>query len=102
MKDTTVFFSNILGMEDITFNGDQKALCLEAQKYNLQMMGKEFAIKGVHLEGSWGICLTTEVPLEEITKHLRPMVSLLRRVRSSGQEQKVLPCASTYEVLTET
>lgn len=69
-------------MEDATFSGEQKALCFEDQKYNLQMMEKEFDIKAVHLEGSWDTCLTTEDPLEEKTKHLRLVMSLLRRVQS--------------------
>ena len=42
-------------MEDTTFSGEQKALCFEDQKYNLQMMGKEFDIKAVPLEGFWDI-----------------------------------------------
>lgn len=101
VKDTIVFFSKILGMEDTTFSGEQKALCFEDQKLNIKMMWKEFDIKAVHLEGSRDIGLTTEVPLEEKIKHLRLVMSLLNRVQSLGQEQMVLSCASASEVLTE-
>ncbi|XP_020935364.1 glyoxalase domain-containing protein 5 [Sus scrofa] len=72
IKDTTTFYSKILGMEVVTFKGDRKALCFGDQKFNLHEMGKEFEPKAAcPVPGSLDICLITEVPLEEVVQHLK-------------------------------
>ncbi|XP_049499758.1 glyoxalase domain-containing protein 5 [Panthera uncia] len=72
IKDTTMFYSKILGMEVTTFKSDQKALCFGDQKFNLHEVGKEFEPKAAHpVPGSLDICLITEVPLEEMVQHLK-------------------------------
>ncbi|XP_030161226.1 glyoxalase domain-containing protein 5 isoform X1 [Leopardus geoffroyi] len=72
IKDTTMFYSKILGMEVTTFKGDRKALCFGDQKFNLHEVGKEFEPKAAHpVPGSLDICLITEVPLEEMVQHLK-------------------------------
>ncbi|XP_054326584.1 glyoxalase domain-containing protein 5 isoform X2 [Pongo pygmaeus] len=72
IKDTTVFYSKILGMEVMTFKEDRKALCFGDQKFNLHEVGKEFEPKAAHpVPGSLDICLITEVPLEEMIQHLK-------------------------------
>ncbi|XP_004396842.1 PREDICTED: glyoxalase domain-containing protein 5 [Odobenus rosmarus divergens] len=72
IKDTTMFYSKILGMEVTTFKGDQKALCFRDQKLNLHEVGKEFEPKAAHpVPGSVDICLITETPLEEVVAHLK-------------------------------
>ncbi|XP_048191627.1 glyoxalase domain-containing protein 5 [Perognathus longimembris pacificus] len=72
IEDTTTFYSNILGMEVITFKGDRKALCFGDQKFNLHEVGKEFEPKAAHpVPGSLDICLITDVPLEELIEHLK-------------------------------
>ncbi|CAD7682062.1 unnamed protein product [Nyctereutes procyonoides] len=72
IKDTTMFYSKILGMEVTTFKGDRKALCFGDQKLNLHEVGKEFEPKAAHpVPGSLDICLITEVPLEEMVQHLK-------------------------------
>lgn len=50
-----MFYTKILGMEDTTVNGDQKALCFGDWKFNLQKMGKECDFKVAHLQGSQDI-----------------------------------------------
>uniref|UniRef100_A0A2K6ESB3 Glyoxalase domain-containing protein 5 n=1 Tax=Propithecus coquereli TaxID=379532 RepID=A0A2K6ESB3_PROCO len=71
IKDTTVFYSKILGMEVTTFK-DRKALCFGDQKFNLHEVGKEFEPKAAHaVPGSLDICLITEVPLEQMIQHLK-------------------------------
>nr|XP_019569835.1 PREDICTED: glyoxalase domain-containing protein 5 isoform X1 [Rhinolophus sinicus] len=78
IKDTTMFYSKILGMEVITFKGDRKALCFGDQKFNLHEVGKEFEPKAAHpVPGSLDLCLITDVPLEEMVLHLQvlPTVS---------------------------
>ncbi|KAL4684773.1 hypothetical protein H8957_005852 [Semnopithecus entellus] len=72
IKDTTKFYSKILGMEVMTFKEDRKALCFGDQKFNLHEVGKEFEPKAAHpVPGSLDICLITEVPLEEMIQHLK-------------------------------
>ncbi|XP_004690065.1 PREDICTED: glyoxalase domain-containing protein 5 [Condylura cristata] len=72
IKDTTMFYSKILGMEVITFKGDRKALCFGDQKFNLHEVGQEFEPKAAHpIPGSLDICLITEVPLEDMIQHLK-------------------------------
>nr|XP_055193776.1 glyoxalase domain-containing protein 5 isoform X2 [Nyctereutes procyonoides] len=80
IKDTTMFYSKILGMEVTTFKGDRKALCFGDQKLNLHEVGKEFEPKAAHpVPGSLDICLITEVPLEEMVQHLK-----MRKLRQFG------------------
>ncbi|XP_053436771.1 glyoxalase domain-containing protein 5 [Nycticebus coucang] len=72
IKDTTMFYSKILGMEVTTFKEDRKALCFGNQKFNLHEVGKEFEPKAAHpVPGSLDICLITEVPLEQMIQHLK-------------------------------
>ncbi|XP_002917833.1 glyoxalase domain-containing protein 5 [Ailuropoda melanoleuca] len=72
IKDTSMFYSKILGMEVTTFKGDWKALCFGDQKFNLHEVGKEFEPKAAHpVPGSLDICLITEAPLEEMVQHLK-------------------------------
>ncbi|KAF4027090.1 hypothetical protein G4228_018857 [Cervus hanglu yarkandensis] len=72
LKDTTMFYSKILGMEVMTFEGDQKALCFGDQKFNLHEVGKEFEPKATHLvPGSLDICLITKMHLEEMVQCLK-------------------------------
>ncbi|TKC39706.1 hypothetical protein EI555_019485, partial [Monodon monoceros] len=60
IKDTSMFYSKILGMEVMTFKGGRKALCLGDQKFNLHEAGKEFEPKAAHpVPGSLDICLIT-------------------------------------------
>eukprot|EP00069_Balaena_mysticetus_P003426 bmy_16629T0 len=55
IKDTSMFYSQILGME-----GDRKALCFGDQKFNLHEAGKEFEPKAAHpVPGSLDTCLIT-------------------------------------------
>uniref|UniRef100_A0A8C6E086 Glyoxalase domain-containing protein 5 n=1 Tax=Moschus moschiferus TaxID=68415 RepID=A0A8C6E086_MOSMO len=77
LKDTTTFYSKILGMEVMTFEGDQKALCFGDQKFKLHKVGKESAPKATHLvPGSLDICLITKMHLEEMVQCLKAPLSL--------------------------
>uniref|UniRef100_A0A8C6QYF9 Glyoxalase domain-containing protein 5 n=1 Tax=Nannospalax galili TaxID=1026970 RepID=A0A8C6QYF9_NANGA len=72
IKDTTMFYSKILGMEITIFKGDRKALCFGDQKFNLHEVGKEFEPKAAHpIPGSLDICLITEAPLEDVIERLK-------------------------------
>ncbi|MEZ4657361.1 MAG: VOC family protein [Caldilineaceae bacterium] len=71
--DATVqFYTNILGMDAITFGADnRKALTFGAQKINLHTAGREFEPKARHpTPGSADLCFITATPLSDWLAHL--------------------------------
>jgi len=69
--DATVdFYTEILGMEQITFEG-RKSLAFGIQKINLHQRGHEFNPKAAHpTPGSADLCFITTTPLEEVVAYL--------------------------------
>jgi|SRR5215211_4320979 len=69
---TCDFYSNVLGMEVITFGEGRKALAFGAQKINLHESGKEFEPKAQHpTPGSADLCFITSTPLADVIERLR-------------------------------
>ena len=70
--DTTcAFYSNVLGMEVVTFENGRKALTLGSQKINLHETGKEFEPKAYRpTPGSADLCFITTTTIEEVVKRL--------------------------------
>ncbi|MEW6264830.1 MAG: VOC family protein [Thermodesulfobacteriota bacterium] len=70
--DTTAsFYSRVLGMQTITYDGGRKALSFGVQKINLHQHGGEFEPKAQHpTPGSADLCFLTSVPLTEVLRHL--------------------------------
>ena len=65
------FYSNVLGMEVITFGDGRKALAFGTQKINLHERGKEFEPKAHHpTPGSADLCFITATPLAEVMEQL--------------------------------
>lgn len=68
---TLAFYTEVLGMEAITFAGGRRALAFGAQKINLHVQGQEFEPKATHpTPGSGDLCFLTRVPLDEVQRHL--------------------------------
>lgn len=68
---TCQFYSQVLGMEIVTFGEGRKALTFGQQKFNLHQAGKEFEPKAHRpLPGAIDLCLITETPLEEVLREL--------------------------------
>lgn len=66
------FYCAILGMQEVTFGNNRKAILCGAQKFNLHEMGKEFEPKAAHpIPGSLDICLIVKTPLVDIIEHLQ-------------------------------
>lgn len=87
------FYCNILGMIEVTFGKDRKALLCGSQKINLHEYGKEFEPKAFHpLPGSIDICLITETPLEEVAERLnRHEIKIIQGpVERTGAKGKLL------------
>lgn len=65
------FYSNVLGMEVVTFGEGRKALSFGVQKINLHEQGREFEPKAAHpTSGSADLCLIAAVPVSEVVLHL--------------------------------
>ncbi|KAM6923802.1 glyoxalase domain-containing protein 5 [Xenentodon cancila] len=72
VPDTINFYTSVLGMEEITFKGNRKALSFGQQKFNLHQLGQEFEPKAKHpTSGSVDLCLITKTPLAVVAAHLK-------------------------------
>jgi len=69
--DATIdFYTEVLGMDSVTFNG-RKALTFGEQKINLHQRGHEFSPKAAHpTPGSADVCFITLTPLDEVIEYL--------------------------------
>lgn len=65
------FYTEILGMELITFGKNRKALKFGCQKINLHVKGKEIEPKAKNaLSGTADLCLITSTPIKDVEKLL--------------------------------
>ena len=70
---TTDFYTEILGMDLVTFNG-RKALAFGEHRINLHQRGHEFEPKAAHpTPGSGDLCFITATPLEEVMEYLKEL-----------------------------
>jgi catechol 2,3-dioxygenase-like lactoylglutathione lyase family enzyme len=70
---TTDFYTEVLGMDLVTFNG-RKALAFGEQRINLHHRGHEFNPKAAHpTPGSGDLCFITATPLEEVLEYLKEL-----------------------------
>ncbi|MCL6600314.1 MAG: VOC family protein [Alicyclobacillus macrosporangiidus] len=68
---TCQFYSNILGLDVVTFGNGRKALQIGNQKINLHQAGHEFEPKAARpTPGSADMCFITSVPLKDFMDHL--------------------------------
>lgn len=66
------FYTQILGMEEITFSNNRKALKFGSQKINIHLKGHEYDPKAKQpTTGSADICLIVETSLDEVINRLR-------------------------------
>ena len=69
---TLAFFQRVLGMTAVSFGEGRRALAFGDQKLNLHQAGREFEPKAQRpTPGAIDLCLTTDVPLDEVATHLR-------------------------------
>ena len=72
IEATCAFYSQVLGMEMVTFGDGRKALKFGQQKINLHQAGKEFEPKALRpTPGSSDLCFITSVPLTDVMAHLQ-------------------------------
>ena len=95
IETTCKFYSDVLGMELITFENGHKALCFGSQKINLHEAGKEFEPKAYRpTPGSADLCFTTTAPIDEVVKRLelskvRILEGPVKRTGALGQMMSV-------------
>ena len=69
---TCDFYSRVLGMRVVTFEGSRTALTFGRQKINLHQAGREFEPKAAcPTPGSADLCVITGTPLKTVIDHLR-------------------------------
>ncbi|EDY20516.1 Glyoxalase/bleomycin resistance protein/dioxygenase [Chthoniobacter flavus Ellin428] len=71
LGETIAFYTRVLGMEEVTFGENRKALAFGTQKINLHEAGREFEPKALHPKpGSADVCFLTAEPLARVMKHM--------------------------------
>ncbi len=71
ISDTIAFYTRVLGMEEVTFGENRKALAFGTQKINLHEAGREFEPKALHPRpGSADLCFLTAESLARVITHL--------------------------------
>ncbi len=71
IEESCAFYSDVLGMEVVTFGEGRKALKFGSQKINLHEKGKEFEPKALSpTSGSADICLIIDEKIEQTISEL--------------------------------
>ena len=74
IEATCAFYTDVMGMKAITFEGGRTALHFGIQKINLHLAGHEFEPKAERpVPGSGDLCFLTETPIEDVTAHLQSL-----------------------------
>lgn len=74
LERTCWFYTQALGMEEIRFGADRRALRFGTQKINLHQVGQEFKPKAQHpTPGSADLCFLTGTPVMEVERQLRDL-----------------------------
>lgn len=92
--DVTIsFYSEVLGMQPVTFAAGRKALAFGSMKINLHQAGREFEPKAQQpTPGSADLCFITSAPVREVVEHLaKCKVAVLEGpVERSGATGRIL------------
>ncbi len=72
VEKTINFYTTILGMKEITFGENRKALLFGKQKINLHQKGKEILPNAHNADcGTADLCFLTDTPLDEVYQVLQ-------------------------------
>ncbi|MFC1830007.1 VOC family protein [Thermodesulfobacteriota bacterium] len=72
IQATCLFYTTVLGMEEVTFGNGRKALAFGDQKINLHKIGKSLEPAARQpTPGSADLCFITTAPLSAFADHLR-------------------------------
>jgi catechol 2,3-dioxygenase-like lactoylglutathione lyase family enzyme len=68
---TVSFYTRVLGMREVIFGDNRRALAFGRCKLNLHQAGKEFEPKAIHpVPGAIDLCLLMRTPMADIVRHL--------------------------------
>jgi catechol 2,3-dioxygenase-like lactoylglutathione lyase family enzyme len=87
------FYCTLLGMTEVTFANERKAILCGKQKINLHEVGKEFEPKALHaLPGAMDICFITDKPLEDVIKelHVHKIAIIEGPIEKTGARGKIM------------
>jgi catechol 2,3-dioxygenase-like lactoylglutathione lyase family enzyme len=71
VENSCAFYTKVLGMQEVTFQGGRKAVAFGNQKINFHEYGKEFDPKALcPSPGSADLCFITRDPIAQIMSHL--------------------------------
>jgi catechol 2,3-dioxygenase-like lactoylglutathione lyase family enzyme len=93
IETTCEFYSQVLGMQVVTFAGGRKALQFGNQKINLHQRGKELEPSAQDpTPGSADLCFLTSLPLEQVIAHLQSchVALLLGPVERTGATKPLI------------
>ncbi|MGI9302330.1 MAG: VOC family protein [Gammaproteobacteria bacterium] len=72
VRTTCEFYTQVLGMQEVTFAGGRKALAFGEQKINLHEQGKELEPRALRpTPGSGDLCFITVEPLQAVMDQLK-------------------------------
>ena len=100
---TVAFYTRVLGMEEVTFEGGRRALLFGQSKINLHQAGREYEPKAARpTPGSADLCFISAVPLDVVIASLNCTASRSRRARSHVPARTARSRASTCATRTRT
>ena len=68
---SVAFYTRVLGMREVIFGDDRRALAFGRCKLNLHQAGREFEPKAAHpASGAIDVCLLARTPVADIVRHL--------------------------------
>lgn len=71
LRPAIEFYTRALGMQEVSFGADRKALAFGSQKINLHLAGREFEPKADRpTPGSADLCFLTDTPVEQYAAQL--------------------------------
>lgn len=72
IQKTLYFYTEVLGMNEITFGGNRKALLFGNQKINLHEEGAEiYPHANTPKPGSSDLCFISDIPIQRFIEHLK-------------------------------
>ena len=71
MPASIAFYTRVLGMREVSFGDNRRALAFGHCKLNLHQAGKEFEPKAAHpVPGAIDLCMLTRTPMDALIQHL--------------------------------
>jgi catechol 2,3-dioxygenase-like lactoylglutathione lyase family enzyme len=72
IETSCIFYTTVLGMEEVSFGQGRKAVVFGDQKINFHLAGKELEPRALDpTPGSGDLCFITEIPLSKVISHLQ-------------------------------